>query len=109
MQYEVNFGRVGKATRVVPGPAFRLAVLGDFSGRANAGLLETGSELAARKPRKVDVDNLDTLIERLGLSVSVPVNEDGDVIPVPIRSMDDFHPDQLVENIPVLEELLGLR
>jgi type VI secretion system ImpB/VipA family protein len=109
MQYEVNFGRVGKATRVVPGPAFRLAVLGDFSGRANAGVLETGSELAARKPRKVDVDNLDTLIERLGLSVSVPVNEDGDVIPVPIRSMDDFHPDQLVENIPVLEELLQIR
>ena len=43
MQYDVSFGRIGKAKRAAPGPAFRLAVLGDFSGRANAGILETGA------------------------------------------------------------------
>jgi type VI secretion system protein ImpC len=109
MQYDVSFGRIGNAKRAAPGPAFRLAVLGDFSGRANAGILETGAKLAARKPLKVDVDNLDALIERLKITVSVPVDEDGNVITAPIKSMDDFHPDQLVENLPVFEELLQLR
>ena len=36
--------------------ALRLAILGDFSGRAAAGKLETGDQLAARKPIVVDVD-----------------------------------------------------
>lgn len=109
MQYEVSFGRIGQAKRAAPGPAFRLAVLGDFSGRANAGMLETGAKLAARKPLKVDVDNLDTLIERLNLTIAIPVGDDGAVVNVPIRSMDDFHPDQLVENVALFEELLTLR
>ena len=109
MQYDVSFGRIGKAKRAEPGPAFRLAVLGDFSGRANAGILETGAKLAARKPIKIDVDNLDNVIERIKLTINVPVDEEGAVISAPIKSMDDFHPDQLVENLPVFEELLQLR
>jgi type VI secretion system protein ImpC len=109
MQYEVSFGRIGKIERAPPGPAFRLAVLGDFSGRASRGVLETGAKLAARKPLKADVDNLDALIERLNLSVAIPVGEDGASLIAPIRSMDDFHPDQLVENLAVFEELLQLR
>ncbi len=109
MQYDVSFGRIGNAKRAVPGPAFRLAVMGDFSGRANAGILETGAKLATRKPLKVDVDNLDAMMERLKISVQVPVDEEGNVITAPIKSMDDFHPDQLVENLPVFEDLLQLR
>ncbi len=109
MQYDVSFGRIGNAKRVIPGPAFRLAVMGDFSGRANAGILETGAKLAARKPLKLDVDNIDAMIERLKITVQVPVDEAGSVISAPIKAMDDFHPDQLVENLPVFEELLQLR
>jgi type VI secretion system ImpB/VipA family protein len=109
MEYEVSFGRLGNVKCPVPGTAFRLAVLGDFSGRANAGVLETGAALAARKPHKVDVDNLDTLLERLSVTVSVPIDEDRNVVSATIRSLDDFHPDQLVENLPVVEELLRLR
>ena len=109
MQYDVSFGRIGNAKRAIPGPAFRLAVMGDFSGRANAGILETGAKLAARKPLKLDVDNIDAMIERLKITVQVPVDEAGSVISAPIKAMDDFHPDQLVENLPVFEELLQLR
>ena len=109
MQYSVNFGQIGPFPKTVPGPAFRLAVIGDFSARASAGVVETGAKLAARKPHKVDVDDLDDLIERLNLAVSVPVDEAGNVLSVPIRCMDDFHPDQLVETIPALEALLQLR
>ena len=83
---QVSFGHIGNAKRVAPGPAFRLALLGDFSGRANSGVLETGAKLASRKPLKVDVDNLDDLLERLNVTVSVPVDEEGAVISVPINA-----------------------
>ncbi len=109
MRYDVSFGRIGNPKRATPGPAFRLAVMGDFSGRANAGILETGAKLASRKPLKVDADNLDAMMERLKITVQVPLDEDGNVVTAPIKSMDDFHPDQLVENLPVFEELLQLR
>ncbi len=109
MEYTVSFGRLGNAKRAKPGPAFRLAVMGDFSGRASKGVLETGADLAKRKPLKVDVDNLDALVERLKVSVSIPLSEDGTVTTVPIASMDDFHPDQLVENVPILKEMMTLR
>jgi type VI secretion system ImpB/VipA family protein len=109
MEYAVSFGRIGKAQRIEPGPAFRIALLGDFSGRAGSAAPETGAKLAARKPQRVDVDNIETLIERMNVTVSVPVGEEGEAVSVPIKSMDDFHPDQLVENVEFLEELLQLR
>src|SRR6185312_2530762 len=108
MDYAVSFGRIGKRDRAAPGPAFRLALLGDFSGRAGAGVVETGSALAARKPIKVDVDNLDQVVERLAPKVVLSMGDEG-AVTVPITNLDDFHPDQLVENLEVFEQLLGLR
>lgn len=109
MQYEVSFGQLGRAPRAVgPVARFRLALLGDFSGRANAGTVETGAALAARKPLKVDVDKLDDVLARMQLSLALDLAEDGTVT-VPIASLDDFHPDQIVANLPLFEELLTLR
>ncbi len=109
MDYQVNFGRLGAAPKTrAPGRKFRLALLGDFSGRANAGKIETGADLAARKPIRVDVDNLDDVIARMQIELALPLTDDGTVA-VPIGSMDDFHPDQLVANVSLFEELRGLR
>jgi type VI secretion system protein ImpC len=109
MQYEVSFGRVGRPQKAVGGAQkFRLAVLGDFSGRANAGLMETGEKLARRKPIAVDVDNLDDVLERMGLTLRLPLDE-GTAVEVKLASLDDFHPDQLVENVGLFETLLQLR
>ncbi len=110
MDYEVSFGRLGRAPRAaVAGQKFRLAVLGDFSGRANAGRLGTGDDLAKRKPIKVDVDNLDDVIARAGLSLMLPIGDDGSAIEVKIGAIDDFHPDQLAENLEIFEQLRTLR
>ena len=111
MQYEVNFGRLGRAPRAAAatGTKFRLALLGDFSGRANAGSLDIGAALAARKPIRVDVDNLDDVLARMKLSLALPLAEDGGTIAVPIASMDDFHPDQLTENLDLFSQLRDLR
>ena len=65
MRYEVSFGKLPQAAPPAAGGIFRLAVLGDFSGRAGSGTIETGKALARRKPLRVDVDNLDDTIARL--------------------------------------------
>ena len=112
MEYAVSFGRIGKRDRATPGPAFQLALLGDFSGRAAAGVLETGEALARRKPIKVDVDNLDDVVRRLAPKLALGLGGDGGdegVVTVQIAELDDFHPDQLVENVELFEQLLTLR
>ncbi|MBV8912534.1 MAG: type VI secretion system contractile sheath large subunit, partial [Acetobacteraceae bacterium] len=57
---------------------------------------------------KVDVDNLDQVVERLQPKVMLAMGDEG-AVTVPIKSLDDFHPDQLVENLELFEQLLDLR
>jgi len=111
MSYEVSFGVISKRPRATPAPGqkFRLALLGDFSGRANAGTLKIGADLAARRPIKVDTDNLDTVLGRFGLKLELPLADDGSSVTVEIGDMDDFHPDQLVEKLEIFESLQTLR
>lgn len=110
MEYEVNFGRLGRAPRApAPVQKFRLALLGDFSGRANAGKVEIGDALAARKPVKVDVDNLDDVIARTAPSLMLPLAENEGSVAVKIGATGDFHPDQLAENLELFEQLRDLR
>ncbi len=108
MPYEVNFGSLAAAERAGQGPSFRLALLGDFSGRASKGQLETGEALARRKPLRVDVDTLDDVLARLAPQIVIPLGDEG-TVEIPLASMDDFHPDQLAEALPLFEELLILR
>jgi len=108
MQYDVSFGHLGPGRRPAPGPSFRIALLGDFSGRGGIGDVDTGAELAGRKPLRVDVDNLDAVLARVAPRLQIPLGDAGSVS-VPIGAMDDFHPDQLVEQLPVFENLLNLR
>lgn len=110
MDYTVNFGNLSSKPRALaPNAKFRLALLGDFSGRANAGRAETGAALAKRKPIKVDVDNLDDVLARMKLELSLSLDGDAAVVRVPVGSMDDFHPDQIVETVELFGELRGLR
>ena len=110
MQYDVNFGQLGRtALAATGGKKFRLAVLGDFSGRANAGRIEIGAAMATRKPIKVDVDTLDDVLARQQLQLSFPLAEADATVSVEIAGIDDFHPDQLVDKLEVFEELRTLR
>jgi len=112
MNFEINFGTLAKpamSANVVEPERFRIAVLGDFSARANGGRQETGDELAKRKPLKVDVDDLDEVIERLNLRLRLPIAADGGAVDVTITCMDDFHPDQLYEKLNLFSEFASLR
>ncbi len=113
MSYEVNFGNLTVAqTRpgAKKGQRFRLAVLGDFSGRANRGEIAVGAELAKRKAIKVDCENLDAVIERFGITLHLALaGEEGGSVALEIASIDDLHPDQLFGKLELFSELSGLR
>jgi type VI secretion system protein ImpC len=112
MAYEVNFGRMrlsGSRPTVKKSGNFRIAMLGDFSARANTGKLETGAPLGARKPLKVDCDNVDATLKRFGVKLRLPLGADGGVVELAVNSMDDLHPDQLYSSLPIFNEMSGLR
>ena len=79
---------------------FRIALLGDFSGRANRGIAEKGRPLAARRPVRVDRDSLDDAIARLAPRLTLDLPSGGERVDVGFASLDDFHPDSLYERLP---------
>ena len=59
--FEFEFSSSGISGRGRPEPEapFRIAVIGDFSGRANRGVCGGRDDLATRLVQLVDIDNLD--------------------------------------------------
>jgi type VI secretion system protein ImpC len=112
MKLEFNFGTLNQS-RAAGEPRdeerFRIAVLGDFSARANRGQLATGRELEARKPWHVDVDNFAEVLRRRGIRLQLPLGSGGQSVPVTIESLDDFHPDSLYDRLDVFRELADWR
>lgn len=88
---------------------FRIAVLGDFSGRAARGEMQTGAALAGRRAIKLDVDTVEEVIEGFATTLVLPVGPQGQGIAVPLAGLDSLHPDELVGNVAIFDELKGLR
>src|SRR5947207_2854724 len=88
------------AAQNTPETPFRIAVLGDFSGGENRGVLD--ALLPGRKPVLVDRDNFDNVIARLAPELHLPLGGPGGPrIPVRFRELDDFHPDRLYEHLKI--------
>lgn len=86
---------------------FSLAVLGDFSGRSNRGLIEP---IAARRPLHIDCDNFENVLAKFGATLRLPSPSQADeTINLRIEKVDDFHPDQLLRNVGPLASLLEAR
>ena len=107
MRYEINVGRLRTKSPKGSDSVFRIAVLGDFSGRANRGEVDIGSSLAKRTSAMVTIDNFESLIPRFNPELYLNLN--GGTVKVEIASIDDFHPDELYENVEVFSELSALR
>ena len=88
---------------------FRIALFGDFSGRAARGALETGDALAARAPVMLDPDSVEEIISRFAGDLVLPVGRDGAGVKVPVSGLDDLHPDEIYEKVELFAELNGLR
>jgi type VI secretion system protein ImpB len=89
----------------------KLLVLGDFVQRADTRKLEE------RKAVSIDKNNFDDVIakQEISLTLSVPDrlqdNDSADELPVSIgiRSMKDFNPANIIEQVPELHKLMELR
>jgi type VI secretion system protein ImpC len=112
MDFEINFAKP-EAQPVVrerlDGP-MRILIAGDFSGRANRGLIEHGDGLAERPTPTVDVDNFDELLFRFSPRLVLPMSDPGAPgMQVEFRRMEDFHPDGLFERLEVFRALREMR
>ena len=90
---------------------FVVGVLGDFSGNPTKELAPFGE----RKFVQIDKDNFDEVMARmtpgLNLKVEDTLSEEGGTMPVELafKSMDDFDPARVVDQIPALKALLESR
>ncbi|MFC7539040.1 type VI secretion system contractile sheath domain-containing protein [Siccirubricoccus deserti] len=108
MQYAVNFGSLSKAPRAsgpVTNPPRRLR---RFLGPGQCRAAGDRAKLAARKPIKIDVDNLDDVLARMKLKLALPVAPEG-IVALDFAEIEDFHPDQLFDKLEVFEGLADLR
>jgi hypothetical protein len=110
MSLDLSFGSISK-DRPEGGKVarFRIALMGDFSGRAARGEVEIGSDLAARRPIKLDVDTLDRVIAGFATTLVLPIGKKGQGIEVELSSIDDLHPDELFEKVEMFAELVSLK
>ncbi|HXA05802.1 MAG TPA: type VI secretion system contractile sheath large subunit [Bryobacteraceae bacterium] len=91
-----------------PDSPFHIAVLGDFSGRENRGVLD--AKLQGRKAVPIDRDNFDDMIARFAPELHLPLGgPDGPRISVRFRELDDFHPDRIFERLKIFQALRDTR
>jgi type VI secretion system protein ImpC len=83
---------------------FRIAIFGDFSGRANRGTAETGRSAG---PIAIDRDNFDRVFAKLAPALHIAGT--GPQVSIRFDSLDDFHPDSLFRRLPLFATLRDLR
>lgn len=117
MMKPISFGKLDfkivalmEESRGVPEPEtpFRIAILGDFSGRANRDILD--SALAGRRPLLVDRDNFDEALAKLGVEIKLPLaGSESPPVTIRFRELEDFYPDRLFESLEVFQALRDTR
>ena len=97
---ELNLSLGPQAARRTPhhGP-MRLLVMGDFSGLT----AKPKPALATRPTHRVDVDNLDAVMQRLAPRLQLPAGV------LDVEGLDDFHPDALLNRLDLFQSLRELR
>lgn len=104
-----SYGRLEQAIPAwPPKKPVRIALLADFSAGAASGRLDTGADLAQRKPLPVEFDTLEDALSRMDVHLSLSVGDDH-LTELPITELESFHPDELYRSLDVFSQLAGLR
>ncbi len=90
--------------RAEPDTPFVLCILGDFTGRASRGIVEP---VTGRKAVGVDRDIMDEVMEKM--KVKVRLASAGSTLDIAFSSLDDFHPDHLLNRIGIFQALKDVR
>jgi type VI secretion system protein ImpC len=105
---EMNFtfgkGRKPK-TEGNPDAPMRMLVLGDFGGHASRAEVRPGTAL---RPLRVDLDSFAALLGKIAPRIQIQL---GDQAPftIPIREIEDFHPDHLFTSLELFAPMRELR
>jgi type VI secretion system protein ImpC len=87
--------------------SLRILVVADCSGRRARGVCDS---LAGRRAQPVDVDRLERVMDGWKARVRTPLlDASSEPVWLEPRSLDDLHPDRLLERLPPLAELATLR
>ncbi|HVG39466.1 MAG TPA: type VI secretion system contractile sheath large subunit [Pyrinomonadaceae bacterium] len=94
--------------KIAPDPEtpFRIALIGDFSGRAARGVEETGRNLATRRAIFIDRDNFDEVLARIEPAVRLG---EGEKLTLRFNELDDFHPDRIFDRVELFAQLKETR
>lgn len=96
MNFEFSFGQPSPAQRDDERQS-RFYLCGDFSG-------QTTQAVIPDKIAKIDIDNFETFMAKLSPSLRL---DSGHVLV--FNELDDFHPDKLLQAVPLLAELRTLK
>ena len=93
-----------------PEDPFRILIMGDFSGRTNRGVAPSGAAWANQRPIRVDRDNFDAVMAKLGIGLTLPVpGKTAPLVSIRFSELEDFHPDHLYERLEVFQALKDTR
>jgi len=87
----------------------RIALLGDFGAGAASGRLDTGADLARRKPKSVEFDSLEDWLGQQNLTLTLPIGSKRGGVEVAINDLESFHPDTLFRELDLFRKLNDLR
>jgi len=105
---EFEFGSAGgnKPQRKESSP-FVILVLGNFAGNTREANHPDPALLMQLPVRQVDIDNIDQLWNVFEPALVLDIT--GNRVELAPRDLDDFHPDQLFQQLPLFAELRQLR
>ncbi|HEY1067909.1 MAG TPA: type VI secretion system contractile sheath large subunit, partial [Pirellulales bacterium] len=110
MAYEASFGTLSSdVSPPAAGGPFRVAIFGDFSGRANRGERGDRDEIVGRKPREVAADKLDDLLAQYEPRLTLPFGRDGGTLELAFEELDQFHPERLLREADLVMDLVDLK
>ena len=95
------------ATPIPEDEIFRILLLGDWSGRENRA---NQTDLPQAQPLVVDRDNFDDVMKKLDVRLDLEFkSNEGNILSLNFSELDDFHPDNIFQQIPLFSELRDLR
>ncbi|WP_425615638.1 type VI secretion system contractile sheath large subunit [Anatilimnocola sp. NA78] len=87
----------------------KIVVLGDFSGRGSRRGVAL-RQVGAYRPMLIDRDNFEQVMQHLNVELDqVPLEPNGKLGLLAIGSLDDFHPDALLQRVNQFKSLRELR
>lgn len=107
MEFDFSLGRSAAQSAREEDRPFRLAVIGDFSGRASQGIVEP---LVQRHVRRIDCDNCEQVMLKMGVALRLAgLPSLGESFELRFDSLDDLHPDRILIRVKPLADLVAAR